>query len=105
MQSKRNTQSLDERCAWMRARQERKRNGPVEQKPKPHRGGRPFGRGRRCKVLTPMNAAYIAGFFDGEGCACIYQQHEYPGSGVDSQGDRRRIIVPVCEAITKPESL
>ncbi len=30
--------------------------------------GLPYGRGRKCKTLSVADAAYIAGFLDGEGC-------------------------------------
>jgi hypothetical protein len=33
-----------------------------------------YGRGRACATLTALDAAYIAGFFDGEGCASIHRR-------------------------------
>ncbi len=77
--------SFEAKCAWMRARQASKRNAfdqaeePVlkpAKLPAVIKGtpGRRFGYGKRCNILIPESAAYIAGFFDGEGCACIYRR-------------------------------
>lgn len=112
MQTKRN--KLEEKCAWMRARQEKKRRRypalysdppSAPQLPKPvgvcgrcgksfepalrpdgkrvrasycaaciRPAGRPFGYGRSCQILSHDDAVYIAGFFDGEGCACLHRR-------------------------------
>ncbi len=32
--------------------------------------------GRKCKLLNPVDASYIAGFLDGEGCIMIYKRRE-----------------------------
>lgn len=64
-----------------------------------------YRRGRECAMLTPVDAAYIAGFLDGEGSIMLYRRRDKAALRVGFANTDRPILewisqVTACGSIT-----